>query len=186
MTDTRCAQCGTLSRDLDVSNGYDVCTPCLTNAGMATRRQIQSGELTEVTLACGDTISVRTIPAIGAYRMCIHCDSRKRVTAIVLPATRAIGTEQVLATPSKPMCANCGTSKVALPYTVKDWREDHLCATCFDSYTWDLAIWHVNDMIYTRRDVLQAAANKLMSRPEPTHAELAASATLILSHYRAV
>ena len=37
----------------------------------------------DATLACGDTISVRTVPAIGAYRMCIHCDSRKRVTAVI-------------------------------------------------------------------------------------------------------
>jgi hypothetical protein len=37
----------------------------------------------EATLACGDTISVRTAPAIGAYRRCIHCDKRERVTAVI-------------------------------------------------------------------------------------------------------
>lgn len=36
----------------------------------------------EVHLACGDTVTVASVPAIGAYRFCVHCDSRKRVTAI--------------------------------------------------------------------------------------------------------
>lgn len=43
----------------------------------------------EATLACGDTISVRTVPAVGTYRHCIHCDSRKRVTAVVNHADQA-------------------------------------------------------------------------------------------------
>jgi len=48
----------------------------------------------EVTLACGDTITVKSVPAIGTYRMCIHCDSRKRVVGLNLPSK-----------PTEPWCA---------------------------------------------------------------------------------
>lgn len=37
---------------------------------------------TEVHLACGDTVAVKSVPRIGAYRFCEHCDSRKRVVSI--------------------------------------------------------------------------------------------------------
>ena len=37
----------------------------------------------ELTLTCGDTISCGSHAETGAYRMCIHCDSRKRVTRSV-------------------------------------------------------------------------------------------------------
>lgn len=36
----------------------------------------------EVNLACGDTRTVATVPGIGAYRHCPHCDSAKRVTSV--------------------------------------------------------------------------------------------------------
>lgn len=36
----------------------------------------------EATLACGDTVSASTLPTVGSYRLCIHCESRKRVTAV--------------------------------------------------------------------------------------------------------
>ena len=36
----------------------------------------------EANLSCGDTITVQSAPAIGAYRFCIHCDSKKKVTEV--------------------------------------------------------------------------------------------------------
>lgn len=36
----------------------------------------------DVHLACGDTIACNTLPALGAYRFCIHCDGKRRVTGI--------------------------------------------------------------------------------------------------------
>lgn len=47
----------------------------------------------EATLSCGDTIAVQSRPAIGAYRLCIHCDSRKRVTEVIDPAAIAADLE---------------------------------------------------------------------------------------------
>lgn len=48
--------------------------------------------LTEVHLACGDTISTASIPRIGAYRNCIHCDRKVRVASIGTPAVPAANT----------------------------------------------------------------------------------------------
>jgi hypothetical protein len=36
----------------------------------------------EVNLRCGDTISVPSMPAIGAYRHCEHCDGRRMVIGV--------------------------------------------------------------------------------------------------------
>lgn len=36
----------------------------------------------EVNLRCGDTITVPTMPAIGAYRYCEHCDGRRQVIGV--------------------------------------------------------------------------------------------------------
>lgn len=36
----------------------------------------------EVNLRCGDTITVQSMPAIGAYRYCIHCDGRRQVIGV--------------------------------------------------------------------------------------------------------
>jgi hypothetical protein len=45
----------------------------------------------EIHLACGDTVSSESEPRIGAYRMCTHCDSRKRVVAVSDPtATKRV------------------------------------------------------------------------------------------------
>ena len=42
--------------------------------------------LIEVTLTCGDTVSTRVQPPLGAYRYCIHCEGKRRVVAIELHA----------------------------------------------------------------------------------------------------
>jgi len=36
----------------------------------------------EVNLRCGDTITVSSMPAIGAYRYCEHCDGRRQVIGV--------------------------------------------------------------------------------------------------------
>lgn len=36
----------------------------------------------EVNLRCGDTITVASMPAIGAYRYCPHCDGRRQVIGV--------------------------------------------------------------------------------------------------------
>lgn len=95
----------------------------------------------EVNLACGDTIAVPTVPAIGAYRHCIYCDSRKRVTSIpvtapildVVPAEAP--TADILAdVPVKGRLVLYGMMKQAYDKTRKleMWTLDH--------DTWDQAL----------------------------------------------
>lgn len=36
----------------------------------------------EADLTCGDSVSLIRRPAIGSYRHCIHCEGRRRVTAV--------------------------------------------------------------------------------------------------------